>query len=291
MKTKLLATIIFFAFLMTISSLARAEIFRPQSIPDLEKTSVKILNLKESGGGTGSIFRSYRTGSHILTNKHVCRLIEQGGVVAQKDQRYLITHYKKFPSHDLCLVRIAKNLKINLAVSDRLTKQSSTVYVSGHPNLLPHIATKGHLSADRDIQLVVGVRDCKEEDYKENAMYCMFFGGYPIIKTFRSTVVSNLIMPGSSGSAIFDTKGEIVGVIYAGDGRSLSFGYAVPHIHLMYFLKNAQYFDWVKVGTKVDSKGMRDRIFNYGKCKTGLAPLKLHNFCQTIEDNMVWRKQ
>lgn len=290
-RINILATLFFFVLLMTISSFSNAaETLRPNSISDLQRTSVKVMNLKESSGGTGAILKSFKTGSHILTNKHVCRLIEQGGVVAQGDKRYLITHYKKFPHHDLCLVRVKNDLGINLVISDKVSKQSSTAYVSGHPSLLPHIASKGHLSAHEDIQLVVGLKKCNEENFKKNAAYCIFFGGIPVVQTFESVVVSNLIMPGSSGSSIFNKNGEIVGVIYAGNGRGLSYGYAVPHIHLLYFIQNSRRFKWVKVGTEVSDKGLIDRIFNFDKCQQGIRAKSIRDFCRSVENNMIWRK-
>lgn len=273
---------------------ANAE-FRPQSIKDLYKTSVRIYDKGLNSGGTGSIFKSFKTGSHILTNKHVCKLVEQGGYVEYKDRNFLVTHYKKFPQHDLCLVRVASNLRVDLKVSETLVKKSSTVYVSGHPNLLPHIATKGHVSDHMDIDLIVGMRDCTKDDIEKDPLSCAWFGGLPEIQTFDSQVVSNLIKPGSSGSAVFNTNGEIVGVVYAGSGRGFSHGFIVPHLYVIYFIQNSHRFDWVKVGTKVDSKGLKNRIFNYEKCKSPILEMsdkykKIKDFCKNIKDNAIWSK-
>jgi S1-C subfamily serine protease len=184
--------------ILTLSTLTSyAEYFRPNSIKDLRATSVKVMNLKMTSGGTGSIYRSVDDASHILTNKHVCRLVEQGGYVVKESKKYLVTHYKKFKDHDLCLVRIAKNLGINLAVSDDLAKPADTVYVSGHPNLLPHIATKGHLSSSKEVSLIVAIEKCSAEDIKNDPLTCAFFRGKPVVESFSSQVVSNLIKPGS----------------------------------------------------------------------------------------------
>jgi S1-C subfamily serine protease len=102
------------------SSLSFAETKHPKTVAELKETSVRIMNLEMNSGGTGSIFRSYPNATHILTNKHICRLIEPGGVVDYKGKQYLITHYKKFPQHDLCIVRIEADLGINLEVSETL---------------------------------------------------------------------------------------------------------------------------------------------------------------------------
>lgn len=268
-----------------------AKTFKPQSISDLYKTSVRIYNKAETSGGTGSIFRSYSNASHILTNKHVCRLIEQGGKVDYDGRMYSITHYKKFSRHDLCLVRVEKNFKINTVIADKLAKKSSTTYVSGHPNLLPHIATKGHLSGRMDIQIVVGTKKCKDDD---TSIECAWFGGKPVVKTFDSIVVSNLIKPGNSGSAVFNAEGEVVGVVYAGSGSDFSHGFIVPHIYVIFFLQNAHRYKWIKVGTPVDDEEWMDRVFDFSLCND--IPKKdtkydiIKDICGNIKDNMIWRQ-
>ena len=278
-----------------LTTTALAEIVNPKTTEDFYRTSVKVYGANGRSGGTGSIFKSFNKASHILTNKHVCRLIEQGGFVSYKGKKYPVTHYKKFTEHDLCLVRIETNLNIELAISGTLLNVSQTVMVSGHPNLLPHILTKGHASEDLDINLVVGIKKCTKEDKKKDASVCFWFGGKPVIKTMAATVVSNLIKPGSSGSGVFNEKGELVGVVYAGNGRGFSHGFIVPHLFVLYFIKNVQHFKWVKVGTKVDDRGFIDRIFNYTMCeKALLSPTAEYttvvDFCKSIKDNVIWRQ-
>lgn len=265
---------------------------KPTTVEQLKETSVRIYNLEMNSGGTGSIFKSYKSGSHILTNKHVCRLIEQGGYVVKDGRKYMITHYKKFKHHDLCLVRTQKSFGINLDVSTTLSKPSQLVHVSGHPNLLPHIVTKGHLSDPMQIQLVIGLKECNDEESENFPMECAMFGDYPVIKEFESQVVSNLIKPGSSGSAVFNMDGEIVGVVFAGSGRDFSHGFIVPQIHVLYFIQNAHRFEWVKVGTEVDSEGFSERFFNFTKCEIPevLLNKELNKFCKTVKDPMIWRE-
>lgn len=267
----------------------------PKTVEELKKTSVRIMNPEMSSGGTGAIFRSYENASHILTNKHVCRLIEQGGVVDYNKKQYLITHYKKFEQHDLCIVRIATNLNINLKVAESLAKVSSISVVSGHPSLLPHIVTVGHLSEREDIDLITGIKPCTKQDLEENALECLFFGGKPLIKTLDSQLISNLIKPGNSGSSVFNENGEIIGVVFAGAGRDFSYGYIVPQLYVLFFVQNAHRYDFVKVGTPVDDEGVSDRVFNFDKCKEiefnpNKKYKKIKDFCKNIRDNLIWRK-
>lgn len=267
---------------------------RPKTIEELKETSVRIYNLEMNSGGTGSIFKSFDNATHILTNKHICRLIEPGGVVDYKNRQYLITHYKKFEQHDLCLVRISVNLNINLSVAQTINTVSSKAVVSGHPSLLPHIVTIGHLSERQDIDLMVGIRACTKDDMVNNLDTCLFFGGIPVIETLDSQLISNLIKPGNSGSAVFNTDGEVIGVVFAGTGREFSYGYIVPQIYLYYFLQNAHRISWVKVGAEVDDKGMSDRVFNFKfkKCEANLETQsnEIKDICSQLRNNLIWSK-
>ncbi len=287
MERTVMKYLVFLFSALFASSVFSAEL-RPKSVKELKDSSVRIYNLEMNSGGTGSIYRSYKQASHILTNKHVCRLIEQGGYVESKGKKYLITHYKKFKKHDLCLVRVEKNFKINLKIADTLAKESQIVRVSGHPNLLPHIATSGHLSGRIEVQLMVGVKECTEKDLETHAAECLFLGGVPIVEEFDSQVVSNLIKPGSSGSAVFNKKGEIVGVVYAGTGRGFSHGFIVPQIYLFYFLQNAHRQAWIKTGTPVDDEGIKRRIFSFQECQANSSIFNT-KACQQPHI-MIWRK-
>lgn len=275
---------------------AYSNILKPKTVKDFQRTSVRVMNMEKNSGGTGSILQSSKNGSVILTNKHVCRLIEQGGLVEQNGDYALISHYKKFTKHDLCLVKVKKNYGISLALAKDLGKQSDRVTVSGHPNLLPHIATKGHLSGEMIIQLITSVRRCTKSDLITNGNECMFFGGIPNVERFNSVVVSNLIKPGSSGSAVFNRSGEIVGVVFAGSGRDFSHGFIVPHLNVAFFLKTASFYTWVKTGTKVDAgNDIIDRVFNFEKCKqvrnsTEKKYLRIKEICSNLRDNVIWRK-
>jgi S1-C subfamily serine protease len=192
-------------------------------------------------------------------------------------------------------VRIAVNLEKSLEVAKTLSKISDTAIVSGHPNLLPHIATVGHLSEREDIELLSGIKPCTKEDIKNDPQMCLWFGGKPVIAQLNAQLVSNLIKPGNSGSAVFNKKGEIIGVVFAGNSRDFSYGFIVPHIYVLFFIQNADKFEWVKVGTPVDDEGVSDRIFNYDKCeevrfKSGSRFDSIKKLCKNGKDSFIWRK-
>ena len=263
---------------------ANAELIRPQTVQQFKKTSVRVYSTTIRSGGTGSILYSSSLYSIILTNRHICRIIEQGGIVEQNGKKYDIVRYKKYDKHDLCLLKVLGDLEVSTRVAKRAPKASSKTYVSGHPHLLPHIVNSGHASEQMTIRLMWGAVKCTEEDLKDKnkAMECMFFGNLAIFKDFKSTVVSNLIQPGNSGSAVFNSYGEIIGVAFAGSG-DLSYGFIVPHAYLVDFLTNKS-LKWINVGEEVDNEGLDERFFNFGQCK------KVFNgdICKTAYTNMAW---
>lgn len=281
---------------LQFSLIANSETLRPKTVKDFQRSSVRILNIQENSGGTGSIFRSSSKGSEILTNKHVCRLVEQGGIVEQEGRKYLVTHYKKFPKHDLCLIKIKQNLGISLVLAANMAKQSSVTKVSGHPNLLPHILTSGHLSGNMNIKLLTGLKKCTDVDKINRMVECIFFGGIPIIDVLNANVVSNLIKAGSSGSAIFNEDGEIVGLVFAGSGRNFSYGFIVPQEYVSFFIKTRGLYMYTKVGTKNPlDENISDRVFSYKKCdkiKESKDPklTKVKELCSTLSFDSLWRE-
>lgn len=281
---------------LLFSTVTHADIFKPKSVADFKRTSVRITNKEKNSGGTGIIVQSYNNATHILTNKHVCHLIEPGGLVLYNDQEYQITHYKKFPDHDLCMVRIElANLNINLEVSKDMQEPSTLTNVSGHPSLLPHILTKGHLSDPKDVDILIDVKKCTIDDMKEHPDECFLLGGLPVVQTFKSNVVSNLIKPGSSGSGVFNDDGQLMGVVFAGDSRDFSFGFIVPQLYVLYFTENQSFFKWVAVGTETGGTNSESEFDFISKCqelkfKTDKKYKQVKSLCGGLGDTLIWRK-
>ena len=50
-------------------------------------------------------------------------------------------------------------------------------------------------------------------------------------------LVTGLVLPGSSGSAVFDYKGYIGGVVFASGSRELYYALVVPYTFVKFFLE------------------------------------------------------
>lgn len=202
--------------------------------------TVKITNLTENSGGSGTVLLSDDKESQILTNRHVCELVLKGGGLAHTSdgRRHYITAVKMSETHDLCLAYVPSNLHINTPVSSLPPTVGEDALIVGHPHLLPVMHTRGSFSGHLILPVQVGARACTEEDMKnpDYGILCIFLGKLPIIRMYDSVVTSALIQPGSSGSAVYNSNGSIAGVVFAGDA-DLGFGYVVPWEYVVTFLK------------------------------------------------------
>lgn len=205
----------------------------------LIRTSVTIKNMAETSGGSGVIIRSGRKGSLILTNKHVCKLIDQdGGIVEDIDHvKHVPFDIKEDTNHDLCTLRIAENMHINLRIARDEPELGDEAIIVGHPSLLPVLITKGSFSETILIKIADGMRECTEAEKVDpmTSLGCMLQGGMQIVITREARVVSATIMPGSSGSPVFNSRGELSGLVFAGS-QGLSYGMIVPLGYIRRFL-------------------------------------------------------
>jgi S1-C subfamily serine protease len=219
---------------------------KPLTVPKTEsqfaKTAVMITNDAGNSGGTGVILYSRAGQSYVLTNKHVCQLIQIGGKVVTDDgNSYPVENFRVYKKHDLCLIGVFKNLGVNVKVADKSPKIYSSSIVVGHPALLPTMITLGHFSQWRTIQLIIDMKECDGTETDEESLMCAFAGGKPVVKEFQAQATSSLIMPGSSGSAVFNDKGELSGLIFAGS-QGLSYGFLVPWEYVHDFLTHLNHY-------------------------------------------------
>jgi S1-C subfamily serine protease len=207
----------------------------PTTAEEFAETSVKILNMRETGGGSGVILRSSKEGSEILTNRHVCEIAEKGGWVISRQGKHSVMAIKKSDQHDLCLVQIKEDLHVATEVAEKSPKFGDEAIVSGHPKLYPHTISRGTFSDRMSVDIMVDVRDCTKEEINKDPFTCLLMG-FPIIKTYDAQHTSALILPGNSGSAVFNSDGKIAGLVFASGSRELHFGIIVPHQYVKFFV-------------------------------------------------------
>lgn len=264
----------------------------PKDTQSFANTSVRIMNLEMNSGGSGVILKSTPTMSTILTNKHVCKLIEVGGVVEHKNRTMLIRDYQKYKFHDLCLIRVMEDLKVNTKVATNAPDLYSTAFISGHPALLPHVLTSASFSDKSQIQLVTAIRACTPED--AGSIECVLFGAMPIVESFNTQLVTGTILPGSSGSGVFNAKGEISGLVFAGNGRGFSYAFIVPQEYVRDFVNTALDKDFKMASVSTNKYEIYESIFNKRASVVcaikNIVNRKVKNICSMVETDIIWEK-
>lgn len=211
---------------------------RPKTAVEFAKTSVMITRYDGRSGGTGVIVSSKRNESKILTNKHVCGVVKNGGLVRSDDKKAMVKYYQESNVHDLCLITVNTNFKVNTVLAPDAPEVYEDAIVSGHARLMPNLITYGHLGGKEFISVMIGMRPCTpEETLNPNlSLLCQLAGGIPVVKDYEAFVCSATIQPGSSGSAVFNRSGEIIGLVFAGSGE---FGYShlVPYEYIISFFE------------------------------------------------------
>lgn len=220
-----------------VGSLAGLSYLALQPDGNITSPTVMVTNITGSSGGSGVVISTTSKESIILTNSHVCGVVKNGGVISNNNgQSFLVTKYAQSKLHDLCMVHVQSDLKYSSKIAPKAPELYDEATVSGHPALLPNVLTKGHFSGKRIIQVMTGVRECTAEDLKNGlGLFCMIMGGVPVIQSYESMLVTAMIMPGSSGSAIYNKKGQVSGLVFAGMGE-LSYAFAVPYEYIVEFM-------------------------------------------------------
>lgn len=272
-----LKKILLVAAVMALSACASVQ--KPD-VADASANSVKVTNMAGNHGGTGIILRSTPTASLVLTNSHVCGVVEEGGMVSGQAGSFMVTSYKKSQVHDLCLIRVSGDLKGRVKIANRPpVPYKELALISGHPALYPNVKTVGHFSGRQSIAILVGFKACTDEDLQDpdKAGLCIMIGGLPIIKNFDSVLVTATIMPGSSGSAVYNSDMELSGVAFAGAG-TLGYAWTVPYEYVKAFLgKEARKLPYEKPTNVVNLFGNKEGSKNRAIMQ------KLQNVCESAD--------
>lgn len=274
---------------------------------EITNSTVMITSMNERGGGSGSVIDSNDSSSSVLTNKHVCEVIANGGLVkTNQGGKHTIVSYVMSKRHDLCLIRVLAKLPGKVSLASKTPDMYEEATVSGHPALLPNVVTRGHFSGNKIIDVFMGLRECTEADMRDYELgsICMFFGGMPMLKTYEAVLVTATIMPGSSGSAIYNSSKELSAVVFAGSGE-IGYAFAVPYEYVRNFINtehmqlksnSPDYNVDIKKALRESNK-KRNKFKNLEtKCTNGVKGItnrnvinQIEKMCETIIRDSKWR--
>lgn len=225
------------AFTITFSLVSNRN--TKKTTAEMASAAVAITTPSERSGGTGVILESSSSESYILTNNHVCHVVVNGGIVkTDNNRKYEVVSYRPSAMHDLCLITVKADLGVNTAIANKAPELYEDAAIAGHPNLFPTVVTRGHFSKIDRGEVVIGTRTCTEEELHSGAaMFCLFMGGIPVVKSYEMQLVTATIMAGSSGSAVYNSRGQLSGLVFAGQG-DLGYAFIVPFEYVEGFLNN-----------------------------------------------------
>lgn len=272
-----------------------AMLYKENKEARITDATVMITSLK-GGGGTGVVIANSPLESKILTNNHVCEVVKKGGLVTTNSgKQHVVSRIAQSNLHDVCLVYVQTDLNVSAKIASNAPARFSSASISGHPNLLPTVVSYGHIADNQIINVFMGVRKCTEADMEtENGkLICMFFGGIPVLKTFEATLVTAVIMAGSSGSAVYNRDGELAGLAFAGS-QGLSYAYTVPFSYVVNFLNNEpkteQIINYeVSLLDLIESRSKTRTYFKHVLNKCANAPTQLEALCSTISRDIIFR--
>ena len=275
-------------------------LFRLPVPTDPAQSTVMITNSKRTSGGTGVIHASSPGSTTIITNSHVCGVVENGGLVIHNNNPYVVSTYKRSELYDLCLITIPANLGTMTALAERPPNQFEKARVAGHPALLPTVVSEGHFSGKEIVEVLTGFEPCTNDNLEGPfGLVCMLIGGKPIIKSYESQLVTATIMPGSSGSGVYNSNNELTGLVFAGQGE-FGYGWTVPYGSLISFLRaEAPLLTATKVGafnpyahlkTSKRVKTFQEYVIDVKKvCKSDKAD-DIKNICKVIKSDLLWNQ-
>lgn len=247
--------------------------------------AVSITSPSMRAGGTGVVLQSFPNSSLVLTNKHVCELIQVGGLVNSDTQSYPVDSFRVYTKHDLCAVIVRADLHAGARLASNPPAIYHSLTVPGHPALLPTMVSKGHFSGRSVITMMVDTEECDgTETSADIVMMCILMGAKPVLQSFDAQATSALIMPGSSGSGVFNEDGELSGLVFAGS-QGLSYGFIVPHEYVVDFLSHITEYPTQTPNPKAKPRNFFTALIAFqGFCDAHTS----NKLCKLIKNQSIW---
>ena len=167
--------------------------------------------------GTGFALK----GKYVITNHHVvdgARTLQVRGVRGDFTKMYNAVVVAKDESHDMAIIRIEDSRfsgfgEIPYTIKSALSEVGEEIFVFGYPLL----STMGE-----EVKLTTGVISSRSGFQGEVSSY----------------QVSAPIQPGNSGGPLFDSNGDVVGIVNAKHSQADNASYAIKSPYMRLFIQN-----------------------------------------------------
>ena len=183
-----------------------------------------------SGAGSGVIISQ---DGYILTCAHVIDGASKITVELQGGETAVATLVGSYTNGDIAVIKIDKTglNAAEIADSDKIL-QGETCYAVGNPEgRFSGSISDGIISA-LDRTITVQVESAAPNSGRGNSLYDMFYGGGTYVQNIQLNVLqmTAAVSPGNSGGALFNDRGQLIGIVSAKSSQTDSegLGFAIP---------------------------------------------------------------
>lgn len=183
-----------------------------------------------SGAGSGVVISQ---DGYILTCAHVIDGASKITVELQGGETAVATLVGSYTNGDIAVIKIDKTglSAAEIADSDQIL-QGETCYAVGNPEgRFSGSISDGIISA-LDRTITVQVESAAPNSGRGNSLYDMFYGGGTYVQNIQLNVLqmTAAVSPGNSGGALFNDRGQLIGIVSAKSSQTDSegLGFAIP---------------------------------------------------------------
>lgn len=173
-------------------------------------------NLKS--GGTGFSVRAASGKTYTMTNAHVCSLSKENYMVAERNDRHIRLKIIDIAQNaDLCLLEPVPNTESGIPLAGAVGLRER-VFLVGHPLLQPLTLRTGFLAFRENI--IVSYCSLARRIHKQEFLTTYLDESCDRMVDAQTATLD--AMPGNSGSAVTNSSGDLVGVLFAANRVGLS---------------------------------------------------------------------
>ena len=183
-----------------------------------------------SGAGSGVVISQ---DGYILTCAHVIDGASKITVELQGGETAVATLVGSYTNGDIAVIKIDKTglSAAEIADSDQIL-QGETCYAVGNPEGRFSGSISAGIISALDRTITVQVESAAPSSGRGNSLYDMFYGGGTYVQNIQLNVLqmTAAVSPGNSGGALFNDRGQLIGIVSAKSSQTDSegLGFAIP---------------------------------------------------------------